>query len=309
MIGETRFNHDPIVYRCFFVQHLSWKNSGTGGTKVIQVMKHNRRLGQGLRVAIKKETSMLTKKQHQLLMFIDERLRENGISPSFDEMKDALGLKSKSGIHRLVSALQERGFIRRLPHRARALEVLRLPESSAAAPTPPVQAASPLANSLQPQAGNLDPSRDGATVLAFAKPTFAPVNHPATETVMALPLVGRIAAGTPIEALQDSGPSVDVPVAMIGRGEHFCLTIEGDSMVDAGILDGDVVVIRKCQTAENGTIVVALVDGAEATLKRLRRQGETVALEPANRAYDTRYFGPDRVAVQGRLVGLLRHYH
>ncbi len=247
---------------------------------------------------------MLTKKQHQLLTFIDERLRENGISPSFDEMKDALGLKSKSGIHRLVSALQERGFIRRLPHRARALEVLRLPESSAAAPTPPVQMPSTIANALLPQTG----TTDSASVLPFAKPALTP-SAPAAEDVMALPLVGKIAAGTPIEALQESGPSVDVPAAMIGRGEHFCLTIEGDSMVDAGILDGDVVVIRKCQTAENGSIVVALVDGAEATLKRIRRQGETVALEPANRAYDTRYFGPDRVAVQGRLVGLLRSYH
>jgi repressor LexA len=255
---------------------------------------------------------MLTKKQHQLLMFIDERLRENGISPSFDEMKDALGLKSKSGIHRLVSALQERGFIRRLPHRARALEVLRLPESSAAAPTPPVQVASPVAHTaLAPQTGTS--TQESATILSpnFGKgsPLVSPAPASGSEDVMALPLVGKIAAGTPIEALQESGPVVDVPTAMMGRGEHFCLTVEGDSMIDAGILDGDVVVIRKSQTANNGTIVVALVDGAEATLKRIRRQGETVALEPANRAYETRYFGPDRVTVQGCLVGLLRQYH
>jgi repressor LexA len=238
----------------------------------------------------KPEDAMLTRKQHELLMFINQRLTATGVSPSFDEMKDALNLRSKSGIHRLISGLEERGFIRRLAHRARALEVIKLPEESAAP-------------------GTAEKSRFSPTVIrgdfSGALPG-APV-APDTEAVD-LPLYGRIAAGTPIESLRDPSTKIGVPAALVGRGEHYALEIEGDSMVDAGILDGDTVIIQRCDTAENGTIVVALVDNHEATLKRLRRRGASIALEPANQAYETRIFGPDRVNVQGRLVGLLRRY-
>ncbi|MGE5506365.1 MAG: transcriptional repressor LexA [Actinomycetota bacterium] len=234
---------------------------------------------------------MLTRKQYELLMFIDQRLRATGISPSFDEMKDALDLKSKSGIHRLITGLEERGFIRRLPHRARALEVTRLPENSADQPLPA-------------------PSRPFSPTVI--KGTFANVLPGASLAESAdsvqLPLYGKIAAGTPIEALRDHSNSVDVPVAMLGSGNHYALTVEGDSMIDAGILDGDTVLIRSCDTADAGTIVVALVDDLEVTLKRLRRKGASIALEPANKKYETRIFPPDRVKVQGRLVGLLRSY-
>ncbi len=224
---------------------------------------------------------MLTRKQHELLCFIRDRLESTGVSPSFDEMKDALSLKSKSGIHRLISGLEERGFIRRLPHRARALEVLRLPENMAV-----------------PTSGNV------------LRPNFA---GKAEQTVEAservvLPLYGKIAAGTPIEALRDDADSVDVPASMLGSGEHYALKVEGDSMIDAGIFDGDTVLIERCDTAENGAIVVALVDDNEVTLKRLRRRGKSIALEAANSAYETRIFGPDRVKVQGRLIGLMRSY-
>ena len=233
---------------------------------------------------------MLTKKQHELLMFINQRLAATGIAPSFDEMKDALNLRSKSGIHRLISGLEERGFIRRLPHRARALEVTKLPEESAASPTG--------------ERGRFSPTvirGDFSGALAGA-PVAADIE------AVDLPLYGRIAAGTPIEALRDQSNTVAVPGSLISRGEHYALEVAGDSMEDAGILDGDTIIIQRCDTAENGTIVVALVDNVEVTLKRLRQRGASIALEPANKAYETRIFGPDRVKVQGRLVGLLRRY-
>ena len=234
---------------------------------------------------------MLTRKQYELLMFIDQRLRASGISPSFDEMKDALDLKSKSGIHRLITGLEERGFIRRLAHRARALEVVRLPENSADQPLPsPGKSFSPTVIK-----GGFAPSLVGA-----------PVATPSDSVT--LPLYGKIAAGTPIEALRDHANSIDVPASMLGSGNHYALTVEGDSMIDAGIHDGDTVVIRSCDNADAGTIVVALVDDMEVTLKRLRRRGASIALEPANKTYETRIFPPDRVKVQGRLVGLLRSY-
>lgn len=236
---------------------------------------------------------MLTRKQHELLLFIHERLGQGGVSPSFDEMKDALGLKSKSGIHRLITGLEERGFIRRLPHRARALEVLRLPEGLEAAR--PRSSAKP--GKFQPNVIKGDFALAGREVGAV----------PATETVQ-LPLYGRIAAGTPIEALRDTSAFVDIPATMLTAGDHYALEVAGDSMVEAGILDHDTVIIQRCDAAESGTIVVALVDEGEVTLKRLRRKGNTVALEPANAAYETRIFGADRVRVQGKLVGLVRKY-
>jgi len=231
---------------------------------------------------------MLTRKQYELLMFIDQRLRATGISPSFDEMKDALDLKSKSGIHRLITGLEERGFIRRLAHRARALEVVKLPDNIDALPAPS--------------------AKFSPTVIpgSFSLTGAAPMASNAD--AVSLPLYGKIAAGTPIEALRDHTVSVEVPAAMLGGGAHYALTVEGDSMIEAGILDGDVVLIRSCDSAEAGTIVVALVDEQEATLKRLRRKGASIALEPANKNYETRIFPPDRVKVQGRLVGLLRNY-
>lgn len=235
---------------------------------------------------------MLTRKQYELLLFIDQHLRETGISPSFDEMKDALDLKSKSGIHRLITGLEERGFIRRLLHRARALEVVKLPENfEDDAP------ASALKFSPTVIQGN------------FAQNTLigaAPVAH-AVDAV-SLPLYGKIAAGTPIEAMRDNQASQEVPASMLGNGEHYALTVEGDSMIDAGIFDGDTVIIRRCDTAEAGTIVVALVDDNEVTLKRLRKKGNSIALEAANPNYETRIFPPDRVKVQGKLVGLMRAY-
>jgi repressor LexA len=234
---------------------------------------------------------MLTKKQHELLMFINQRLGATGVSPSFDEMKDALNLRSKSGIHRLISGLEERGFIRRLAHRARALEVVKLPDEVAiAAPA--------------------EKSRFSPTVIRGDFSGALPGSAVSTESeAVELPLYGRIAAGTPIEALRDTSASIGVPSALLGRnGEHYALEVAGDSMVDAGILDGDTVIIQRCDTAENGAIVVALVDNIEVTLKRLRRRGASIALEPANPAYETRIFGPDRVNVQGKLVGLLRRY-
>jgi len=242
---------------------------------------------------------MLTKKQHQLLIFINQRLAATGVAPSFDEMKDALNLRSKSGIHRLISGLEERGFIRRLPHRARALEVVKLPEESAA----------PAAASSMAVGGQAERGRFSPTVIRgdFAAALPGMPVAPDSEAVN-LPLYGRIAAGTPIEALRDQTNSVAVPSSLIGRGEHYALEVAGDSMIDAGILDGDTIIIERCDTAENGAIVVALVDNVEVTLKRLRRRGGSIALEPANKAYETRIFGPERVRVQGRLVGLLRHY-
>ena len=242
---------------------------------------------------------MLTRKQHELLMFINQRLAATGVAPSFDEMKDALNLRSKSGIHRLISGLEERGFIRRLPHRARALEVVKLPEQSAVA----------AAGATTPVAGQAERARFSPTVIRgdFAGALAGTPVGPDGEAVD-LPLYGRIAAGTPIEALRDQTNSVAVPRDLVGRGEHYALEVAGDSMIDAGILDGDTVIIHRCDTADNGAIVVALVDSIEVTLKRLRRRGGSVALEPANKAYETRIFGPERVKVQGRLVGLLRRY-
>ena len=234
---------------------------------------------------------MLTKKQRELLLFINQRLTATGVSPSFDEMKDALSLRSKSGIHRLVSGLEERGFIRRLPHRARALEVVKLPEESAAGVAGERSRFSPTVIR-----GDFTGSLPGAPVA----PDVAAAE---------LPLYGRIAAGTPIEALRDQTTTVGVPASMLSRGsEHYALEVAGDSMIDAGILDGDTVIIQRSDTAENGAVVVALVDNEEVTLKRLRRRGASIALEPANKAYETRIFGPDRVKIQGRLVALMRRF-
>ena len=232
---------------------------------------------------------MLTRKQHELLMFINERLKEAGIPPSFDEMKDALDLRSKSGIHRLIKALEERGFIRRLPNRARAIEVVRLPESTTP-PTPRSRGFSP--SVIEGSLGRVRPVANGETM---------------SEPVM-VPVMGRIAAGVPIEAIQTHSHSIVVPPDMLSPGEHFALEVRGDSMIEAGIFEGDTVLIRRTDTAETGDIVVALVDEEEATLKRLRRKGASIALEAANTAYETRIFGPDRVRIQGKLVGLMRRY-
>jgi len=229
---------------------------------------------------------MLTRKQHELLLFIDQHLRTTGFSPSFEEMKDALSLRSKSGIHRLILALEERGFLKRRQHRARALEIVRLPNEA-----------------------------------VHEQVTFAPnvirgdftgrlqgVRNAPDATAVQLPLYGRIAAGLPIEALRDGSTQIEVPVAMLGAGEHYALEVAGDSMIEAGILDGDTVIIRRGDVAENGQIIVALVDEAEVTLKRLRRRGNSIALEPANARHEIRLLPADRVKVQGRLVGLLRRY-
>ncbi len=224
---------------------------------------------------------MLTKKQYELLLFINERLKETGVSPSFDEMKEALNLKSKSGIHRLITALEERGFIKRLAHRARALEVVKLPDTMASSMSAPTRHAPSAAKA--PQAANDD--------------------NAVTVSVM-----GRIAAGTPIEALQEEVNQISVPIEMMRSGDHYALEVHGDSMIDAGIFDGDTAIIQSGATADNGEIVVALVEGHEATLKRLRRKGEMIALEAGNPAYETRIFRADQVRVQGRLVGLMRKY-
>jgi repressor LexA len=236
---------------------------------------------------------MLTGKQYELLVFIDRHLKQHGVSPSFDEMKDALGLRSKSGIHRLITGLEERGFIRRLAHRARALEVLRLPENML--PTTPLWA-----DAAAEAGGNV--IRGDFARSARVDDATAPGE------VATLPLYGRIAAGTPIEALRDENAFVEIPAVMLGAGDYYALEVEGDSMIDAGIHDGDTVVIERCDVADNGSLVVALVDDSEVTLKRLRRKGDSVALEPANPRYETRIFGPDRVQVQGRLVALMRRY-
>ena len=258
---------------------------------------------------------MLTRKQHELLMFIDRHLRETGFSPSFEEMKDTLQLKSKSGIHRLITALEERGFLNRRHHRARALEVIRLPQDvrprlGAAAPTEAGAGISP--QGVAPQ---------GVAPPGVAPPGFAPnviqgdfsqripgVRAANDAVAIQLPMYGRIAAGLPIEALRDTSTQIEVPVAMLGSGEHYALEVAGDSMIEAGILDGDTVLIRKGETAENGQIVVALVDDAEVTLKRLRRRGNSIALEPCNVRHETRIFPADRVKLQGRMVALLRRY-
>ncbi|KAA5604306.1 transcriptional repressor LexA [Roseospira marina] len=244
---------------------------------------------------------MLTRKQYELLVFLDERLSGSGVAPSFEEMKDALGLRSKSGIHRLISALEERGFIRRLPHRARALEILRRPGEPAADPAPkPEPEPAGGHGTFQPRVIQGDFS--GAPLHGATVPEAAPADS------VQVPLLGKIAAGTPIAALSDATARVDVPAGLLGHGDHYALTVEGDSMVEAGILDGDTVVIHSCDSAESGVIVVALIDDEEATLKRLRRKGHSIALEPANANYRTQVLPADRVKVQGRLVGLLRRY-
>ncbi|MXN67006.1 transcriptional repressor LexA [Stappia sp. GBMRC 2046] len=238
---------------------------------------------------------MLTRKQHELLMFIHERLKETGVPPSFDEMKEALDLRSKSGIHRLITALEERGFIRRLPNRARALEVLKLPESYQ-----PGLAAQ--------RGGGFSPAVIEGSLGKPREREFIEDVDASGSDVVSIPVMGRIAAGVPIEAIQNHSHSVPIPADLVGGGEHFALEVRGDSMIEAGILDGDTVVIRKCDSADSGDIVVALVDDEEATLKRLRKKGASIALEAANPAYETRIFGPGRVRIQGRLVSLFRRY-
>jgi repressor LexA len=233
---------------------------------------------------------MLTRKQYELLRFINERLKEAGVPPSFDEMKDALDLRSKSGIHRLITALEERGFIRRLPNRARAIEVIKLPEVSAGGSGNGRRGFTPSVIE-----GNLGKVRGGAAADDAERP-------------VAVPVMGRIAAGTPIEALQTRSHTISVPPDMLGSGEHYALEVRGDSMVDAGILDGDVALIQRNETAETGDIVVALIDEEEATLKRFRRRGASIALEPANTSYEVRILPPNRVKIQGKLIGLYRKY-
>jgi repressor LexA len=262
---------------------------------------------------------MLTRKQHELLMFIDRHLRETGFSPSFEEMKDMLQLRSKSGIHRLITALEERGFLTRRHHRARALEVIRLPNEV----RPRLGAVAVDTAVAEATAGIAPPgiTPPGIAPPGFAPPGFAPnviqgdfsqripgVRAANDAAAIQLPMYGRIAAGLPIEALRDTTTQIEVPVAMLGSGEHYALEVAGDSMIEAGILDGDTVLIRKGETAENGQIVVALVDDAEVTLKRLRRRGNSIALEPCNVRHETRIFPADRVKVQGRMVALLRRY-
>ena len=227
---------------------------------------------------------MLTRKQHELIRFIQTRLEESGVSPSFEEMKEALGLKSKSGIHRLISALEERGFLRRLPNRARALEVLKTAEGAKA----PVR-----------------DDRDNVVPLRKPAPALKPI---AANDIIEVPLHGKIAAGVPIEAFEDHN-QLAVPAALLGAGEHYALEVSGDSMVEAGIFDGDYALIQKASTAREGDIVVALVDGQDATLKYFRREGKMIRLDPANSAYEPQRYEAGRVMVQGRLAGLLRRYH
>ncbi len=229
---------------------------------------------------------MLTRKQLELLRFINERLRESGVPPSFDEMKEALDLKSKSGIHRLITALEERGFIRRLPNRARALEVLKMPDASSQGAARP---------------------RFSPNVIEGSLGRVRETDDEAGQSV-SVPVMGRIAAGTPISAIQSRSHMMQVPPDLLGRGEHYALEVRGDSMIEAGILDGDFAIIRKGDMAETGDVIVALIDEEEATLKRLRKRGSSIALEAANPAYETRVFGPDRVNIQGKLVGLIRRY-
>jgi repressor LexA len=244
---------------------------------------------------------MLTRKQYELLKFIDERLKEAGVPPSFDEMKDALDLRSKSGIHRLITALEERGFIRRLPNRARAIEVIKLPElGGAAAPATARRGFTPSViegtlGKVRPMSNNNNNNHGGD------------IDDDSRRSV-SVPVMGRIAAGTPIEALQTRSHTISVPPDMLGSGEHYALEVRGDSMQDAGILDGDMALIQKNESADTGDIVVALIDEEEATLKRFRRRGASIALEPANTAYEVRILPPNRVRIQGKLVGIYRRY-
>ncbi len=239
---------------------------------------------------------MLTRKQYELLLFIHDRLKETGIPPSFDEMKDALDLASKSGIHRLITALEERGFIRRLPNRARALEVIKLPEAMS----------HPLSSPRKFSPSVIEGAKGQSLKNVLSKPiSNNDVDQAANVNV---PVMGRIAAGVPISAIQNQTNMLSLPADMVGSGEHYALEVKGDSMIDAGIFDGDTVIIKRGDTATPGEIVVALVDDEEATLKRYRRKGASIALEAANPAYETRIFGPDRIKLQGRLVGLIRRY-
>jgi repressor LexA len=232
---------------------------------------------------------MLTTKQKELLAFIDARLQETGVPPSFEEMKEALALQSKSGVHRLIMALEERGFIRRLPHRARAIEVIKLPDAMADGQRRGLSLIEGSGRRREPQ---------------LARPP-AGLAHVGGASV---PLMGRIAAGVPISAIQNHTQDIPVPPDLVGSGEHFALEVRGDSMIEAGINEGDIIIVRRCDTAENGDIVVALVEKEEATLKRLRKKGASIALEAANPSYETRIFGPDQVEIQGRLVGLIRKF-
>ena len=231
---------------------------------------------------------MLTRKQYELLRFIHERLKESGVPPSFEEMKDALDLRSKSGIHRLITALEERGFIRRLPNRARALEVIRLPETVAPG---------------MGRKGGFSPN-----VIEGSLGRVRAASEDEGGRPVAIPVMGRIAAGTPASAIQNRSHTIHVPPEMLSTGDHFALEVRGDSMVEAGIFEGDLALIKKADTADTGDIVVALVDDEEATLKRLRKKGASIALEAANPAYETRIFGPDRIRIQGKLVGIFRRY-
>src|SRR3984885_13151216 len=242
------------------------------------------------------EAQMLTRKQAELLRFIHERLKEAGVPPSFDEMKDALDLRSKSGIHRLITALEERGFIRRLPNRARAIEVIKLPELGG-------NGAGNGRRGFTPSVieGTLGKIRSATKTIDLGSEDDG--SHP-----VAVPVMGRIAAGTPIEALQTRSHTISVPPDMLGSGEHYALEVRGDSMVDAGILDGDMALIQRNESAETGDIVVALIDDEEATLKRFRRRGASIALEPANASYEVRILPPNRVKIQGKLIGLYRKY-
>jgi repressor LexA len=239
---------------------------------------------------------MLTAKQKELLNFIHVRVQETGVPPSFDEMKEALDLRSKSGIHRLITALEERGFIRRLPHRARALEIIKLPDAmtDAASRRSATSAGHGFAEPRTPFRG--------------APPSAPPAFMTQGGSGVSVPLMGRIAAGTPISAIQEPTQDVVCPPDMLSTGEHFALEVKGDSMIDAGILEGDLVIIKRTATADNGDIVVALVEKEEATLKRIRRRGASIALEAANPNYETRMLNHDQVEVQGRLVGLIRRY-
>jgi repressor LexA len=241
---------------------------------------------------------MLTRKQYELLVYIDRHLKQSGFSPSFEEMKDGLNLKSKSGIHRLISALEERGYLARRHHRARALEVLRLPDNMQPRETP----------ASSPPEADVSPGFSPNVIRGDFTQRLAGVRSASDAGAIQLPMYGRIAAGLPIEALRDTSNHIEVPMALLGPGEHYGLEVAGDSMVEAGILDSDTVIILKGDTAENGQIVVALIDDAEVTLKRLRRRGNSIALEPCNVRHETRIFPADRVKVQGRIVALMRKY-
>ncbi len=239
---------------------------------------------------------MLTPKQKQLLVFINERIEATGVPPSFDEMKEALDLKSKSGIHRLIMALEERGFIRRLPHRARALEVMKMPERSRTW------------LDTERRRGFMPTVIEGHKRSSFEESPQVPIFRERDDGGISVPVMGRIAAGVPRSAIEDQSHVLVMPPEFLSQGDHFALEVRGDSMIDAGIQEGDTVILKKTPTAESGEIVVALIDEEEATLKRLRRKGQSIALEPANPAFETRIFGPDRVKIQGKLVALLRRY-